>query len=116
MPQRKEPAISDAMLVAEPGKSKSRRGATARPASIRNSFPNTAPLPGFHDKVASMYARETGNREFVSHLHDLYGLTSCPILSSDSGRLAPRSVRCGSPSIPANSRKHHGNRLRPIPV
>jgi putative transposase len=39
-------------------------------------------LPGFDDKIISMYARGMSTREIVGHLHDLYGIDVSPDLIS----------------------------------
>lgn len=39
-------------------------------------------LPGFDDKIISMYARGMSTREFVGHLRDLYGVDVSPDLIS----------------------------------
>jgi putative transposase len=39
-------------------------------------------IPGFDDKIVSMYARGMSTREITGHLHDLYGIDVSPDLIS----------------------------------
>ena len=59
-------------------------------------------VPGFDDKIISMYTRGMSTREIVGHLRDLYGIEVSPDLISAVPDEVGRKSQPGRPPIGSN--------------
>lgn len=56
--------------------------ATVTAASSPSSSPRADPIPGFDDRVISLYSRGLTTREIQGHLEEIYGVEVSPALIS----------------------------------